>query len=124
MSESILTRKQLGELGERLAAAYLEQNGYQIHGRNWRCRTGEIDIIAMEGKVLVFVEVRTRSGRSTFGTPQESVNYKKQLQVMETAQWYIHRFQLQSLQPRFDVVSVLTDKAGQLVKLDHIQNAF
>lgn len=119
-----MNRKQLGAFGEQKAAEHLETLGYRIMERNWRCRTGEIDLIAQDGDVLVFIEVRTRSGSRAFGTPEESVDYKKQLQVMETAQFYIHRSQLQTLQPRFDVISVMTDKMGSQVTLRHIKNAF
>jgi len=124
MKETGLNRKQLGALGEERAAQYLEGLGYRIRERNWRCRTGEIDIIAESGPLLIFVEVRTRSGNRAFGTPQESVDYRKQQQVAGTAQVYIHRCQLQELQPRFDVISVMTDKAGGSISIEHIENAF
>ncbi|MFE5319619.1 YraN family protein [Paenibacillus sp. NPDC056579] len=119
-----ISRKQLGALGEQYAFEYLRQQGYRVIQRNWRCRTGEIDLIAWDGPLLVFVEVRTRTGGSgQFGSPQESVDYRKQLQVMETAQVYAHTHQLQH-QMRFDVVSVITDKEGNQQSLDHIMNAF
>lgn len=125
MTSKGITRKQLGALGEQYAFEHLSQQGYRVLERNWRCRTGEIDLIAWDGALLVFVEVRTRSGGSgSFGTPQESVDYRKQLQVMETAQLYVHSRQLQQHQLRFDVVSVITDKDGNKQSLDHIMNAF
>ncbi|SFL46728.1 putative endonuclease [Paenibacillus sp. 1_12] len=119
-----LTRKQLGALGEELAWTYLEEQHYELIEKNWRCRTGEIDLIVMEDSCLVFVEVRTRSGSPLFGTPQESVNAKKQQQVMETAQFYVHRYQKQHLQLRFDVISIITTKTGTQVSLNHLVNAF
>lgn len=119
-----LTRKQLGVVGEGLALAYLQELEYFIVEKNWRCRTGEIDLIARDGDHLVFVEVRTRSGGQQFGTPQESVNLKKQQQVMETARFYMYTQQKQHLQPRFDVVGIITTKDGNQLSLDHVKNAF
>ena len=70
------TRAQIGSRGEDLAAEYLSGDGFTILDRNWRCRYGELDIIAAEGEVLVFVEVKTRTGRA-FGTPAEAVTHTK-----------------------------------------------
>ena len=65
-------RRSLGQRGEALAADYLRRMGYQVLATNFRCQWGEVDIVAMDGSTLVFVEVRTRRGAS-FGTPQESL---------------------------------------------------
>ncbi|WP_282941786.1 YraN family protein [Paenibacillus sp. RC67] len=124
MNDQVMNRKQLGALGERYALEHLEQKGYRIAGQNWRCRTGELDLIAWDGDLLVFVEVRTRSSTLRFGTPAESVDYKKCAQVMETAQVYVHTQRLQNYQIRFDVISIVTNKAGNLISLDQITNAF
>lgn len=125
MTGKKMNRKQLGAIGEQYALEHLRQLGYRVVKRNWRCRSGEIDLIAWDGALLVFVEVRTRSGESGgFGTPQESVDYRKRLQVMETAQVYVHSHQLQHHQLRFDVVSVITEMDGTKRSLDHIVNAF
>ncbi|WP_078311109.1 MULTISPECIES: YraN family protein [unclassified Mycobacterium] len=70
------TRAQIGSRGEDLAADYLREDGFAILDRNWRCRYGELDIIAADGEVLVFVEVKTRTGRA-FGTPAEAVTHTK-----------------------------------------------
>lgn len=70
------TRAQIGSRGEDLAADYLRGDGFAILDRNWRCRYGELDIIAADGDVLVFVEVKTRTGRA-FGTPAEAVTHTK-----------------------------------------------
>ena len=69
-------RRRLGAFGERLAAAHLEAKGYRIRARNYRCREGEIDIVAQDGDTLVFVEVRTRRG-DALGGPAESVTATK-----------------------------------------------
>lgn len=124
MKDHGINRRQLGVLGEQYALEHLHKQGYRIAGQNWRCRTGELDLIAWDGDLLVFVEVRTRSSTLRFGTPAESVDYRKCAQVMETAQVYVHTHRLQTYQIRFDVISVMTDKAGALLVLDHIKNAF
>lgn len=123
-SEAALSRKQLGAAGERHAELYLEEAGYRIIARNWRCRSGEIDLIAREGDILVVVEVRTRSSKARFGTPQESIDARKQQQVMETAQVYLYQQRLHNYQVRFDVISVFTDKQGNMKDIEHIRCAF
>ncbi|MCP1305903.1 YraN family protein [Paenibacillus tyrfis] len=124
MKETRLSRKELGALGEAAAADHLLRQGLKLRARNWRCRTGEIDLIAEDREILVFIEVRTRSIGGTFGTPQESVHARKQRQVMETAQVYMHMQRLQDKQVRFDVISIQTDPAGAVRELEHIRNAF
>ncbi|TDF98244.1 YraN family protein [Paenibacillus piri] len=124
MNTGKLTRKQLGAVGEHFASEHLRSLHYEILAQNWRCRTGEIDLIAMDGPLLVFIEVRTRSGTRQFGTPQESVDALKQRKVTETAQYYAHRHQLLDRQQRFDVISVMTDPEGHLQALEHFTNAF
>lgn len=124
MKETRLSRKELGALGEAAAADHLLGQGLKLRARNWRCRTGEIDLIAEDREILVFIEVRTRSASGTFGTPQESVNARKQRQVMETAQVYMHMQRLQDKQVRFDVISIQTDPTGAVRELEHIRNAF
>jgi putative endonuclease len=118
------SRKQLGTLGEQLAAELVTQKNMSILARNWRCRTGEIDIIADDDGVIVFIEVRTRRMTGRFGTPQESVDYRKQRQVRHTAQVYLHQHQLHDRTARFDLVAVEMDKQGILQELVHLQEAF
>lgn len=119
-----MSRKQLGALGEQSAETHLRSAGYTIVARNWRCRTGEIDIVAMDGQTLVFVEVRTRSSAFRFGTPQESVDARKQRQIMETSQIYLHQRGQHERQIRFDVISVYMNPAGELNQIEHIRWAF
>ncbi|CAG7623401.1 YraN family protein [Paenibacillus allorhizosphaerae] len=122
MSEH-LTKKQLGALGESSAANYLQQHGLKVLERNWRCRSGEIDLVAADGELLVFVEVRTRSS-SGFGTPAESIDFRKQRQVIETAQVYLMHKKEYERQIRFDVVSVMADPMGNVRSIEHIRGAF
>lgn len=117
-------RKMLGRLGEDLAAAYLLSQNYRIVERNWRCRSGEVDIIADSGKKLIFVEVRTRRPSGRFGTAKESVDYRKQMKVREIAQVYLHRFNLYGVSVQFDVMTVELNEQQREPKIVHIQGAF
>lgn len=117
-------RKRLGQLGEQMAATYLLQNGYRIVERNWRCPSGEIDIIAEAGGILVFVEVRTRRMTGTYGTAAESVRYRKQKQVRDTARVYLYRNEAYDRQIRFDVIAVQLNRDGAFHSLQHICHAF
>lgn len=116
-------RKQLGKKGEDVAARHLERNGYRILSRNYSCRLGEIDMIAMDGDVLVFVEVRSRSGES-FGLAQESVTARKQYKLRQLAWYYLKAEGKTSCKCRFDVIAVLFDGKVGVKRLDHIENAF
>lgn len=124
LTQSRLKRKELGAVGEAAAEQRLKEQGFRLLARNWRCRTGEIDIIAMDGEILVFVEVRTRSGRGAFGTPLESVNARKQRQIIETSQVYMHQQRQQGRQVRYDVLAVQTDPTGVVLHIEQIRNAF
>lgn len=119
-----LKRKELGAIGEAAAEQWLKKQGFRLLARNWRCRTGEIDFVGLEGELLVFIEVRTRSGSLAFGTPQESVDARKRRQIYETSQVYLHREREYDRQVRYDVLAVLTDRAGVITHIDHIRNAF
>jgi putative endonuclease len=124
MNKQLLTRKQLGSIGEGFAFEYVQQLEYRIVERNWRCRTGEIDLIAQYDELLIFIEVRTRSGGYSFGTAEESVNTRKQHKIRETAKYYLLRYQMQNVQVRFDVISIQATKEGSLVSVNHLLNAF
>ncbi|MEK8130270.1 YraN family protein [Paenibacillus filicis] len=123
MNGRLAGRKERGARGEAEAAAYLQKQGMSIIARNWSCRTGEIDLVAEEEGILVFVEVRTRNLNATYGTPQESVNARKQWKMIETARVYIHRHGRHESQIRFDVVSIRMASDGELTELTHIRNA-
>jgi len=107
-------KRKIGADKEKLAGAYLEKNGYEIIEYNFRCRQGEIDIIAKDGEYLVFCEVKYRSGMSK-GTPFEAVDYKKQRIISRCALFYVTKQRLEDVPCRFDVVSV-TDKEIQVLK--------
>jgi putative endonuclease len=116
------SRQRLGRSGEETIAKYLQKHGYKILVKNYRCKVGEIDIIAMDGPYLVFIEVKTRSGLG-FGSPASSVNTRKQKQISRAAQYYLAEQQLFDSPARFDVVSILWAD-GKPMQIDHINNAF
>ncbi len=113
-----MNKRAVGSDYEKRAAAYLEQCGMQILEYNYRVRSGEIDLIARDGRYLVFVEVKFRSdGRQ--GTPLEAVDARKQKTIVRTAQHYLLRHGYDMETPcRFDVVGITGDK------ITHIKNAF
>ena len=118
-------RKETGTRGETLAAAFVAREGMVLLARNWRCRTGEIDLVAMDGDHVVFLEVRTRKSVSRFGSPAESVDPRKQRQVRQTAQVYLLQHPVKPhVQPRFDVISITLAPDNTLQQLNHIKNAF
>jgi len=98
--------KQIGDKGEQFAGAYLEQAGITILERNWRCKAGEADIIAMEGPELVFVEVKTRRNFNA-GFPEESVTAAKRHKYETIAAYYLSQSEAPSARVRFDVISIL-----------------
>lgn len=107
-------KRQIGKEKERLAGAYLEKNGYKIIEYNYRCKQGEIDIIAKDEEYLVFCEVKYRSSAKS-GTPFEAVDYKKQRIISRCALFYVTERSMEYLPCRFDVVGV-TDKDVQVLK--------
>ncbi|RAR43319.1 YraN family protein [Paenibacillus sp. MDMC362] len=118
------SRKQKGAAAEELAAAALIEKGYRVLDRNWRCRFGELDIVAERGETLVVIEVRSRSGTASFGTPSESVNARKVMQVRNTAEQYVHQKRYYERPIRFDVISIILRPDLTPVSMDHIENAF
>jgi len=115
-------RKALGALGEKKAAEYLKKKGYRIRERNYRCREGEIDIVARDKDCLVFVEVRTRTG-SGFGTPEESVTAVKREKLVSVALSYLQTHKDLPASWRFDVVAIEVDREGKVSRLEVVRNA-
>lgn len=102
------TSIQVGQAAEALAAQYLKEQGFRILHLNWRCRKGEIDIVADEGGTLVFVEVKSRE-RTRHGSPGEAVTWRKQCCIANAAALYAVQHHLEDSAMRFDVVEVLQD---------------
>ena len=109
-------RQSLGKHGEDLACAELEKRGYVIVDRRFRTRCGEIDIVARDGGVLVFIEVKARSG-GNFGTPFESVTWKKRQRLSQMAASYLFVRRLAGVACRFDVVAVVEWQGMQTIEL-------
>jgi len=116
---SLLT-KLLGKEGEDRAARFLMKQGYRIIERNYRTRSGEIDLIALHEGAVVFIEVKTRTSNA-FGAPELAVNPRKQQRMVKAALGYIKYNKLHQVPCRFDVVAI-TATAEKEVEL--IQNAF
>jgi len=113
--------KETGTRGEEIAAAYLKKEGYRIQERNYRCPLGEIDIIALDGDEVVFVEVKSRRSED-FGAPEAAVDTRKQAKLSRIALNYINEHNLNDRNARFDVVAVrISDGVG---RLRLIRNAF
>ena len=112
-----MNKRELGAEGEARARAYLLGKGAKILEMNYRRPTGEIDIIARQGRTLLFVEVKRRSSLR-FGRPSEAVNRQKQAHILRTAQLYLQEKGLEDTPVRFDIIEVLPDE------IRHIENAF
>jgi putative endonuclease len=108
---------QAGAAGESLACRHLEGQGYRILARNFRCRSGEIDVIARDGEVTVFVEVKDRVGRS-HGEGHESVTMGKRRRVVRAARLYAATRGLSEQPIRFDVVSIERGPGGDRIRHD------
>jgi len=112
----------VGNRGEELAAAFLERNGFRIVERNFRCKGGEVDIIAKDGKTIVFIEVKSRR-TLTYGVPQLAVTPFKQRQISKAALTWLSKKRLHDSPARFDVISILLESSYSH-QIEHIRNAF
>jgi putative endonuclease len=112
----------VGSRGEELASAFLERNGLKIVERNFRCKGGEIDIIAQDGKSLVFVEVKSRKNLA-YGVPQLAVTPFKQRQISKAALTWLAKNRQQDAPARFDVIAIILT-SDTTFQLEHIRNAF
>ena len=118
-----LTPAELGKLGERAALNYLDAKGFELVEKNWRCRFGEVDIVAFDEDTLVFIEVKTRSGAGK-GFPEEAVSCKKRLKLERLAGYFLAVEDIQgTFSIRFDVIAVLIIAEHQAFIKHHI-NAF
>ncbi len=116
------TTNEVGVHGERIAVAYLTRAGLRVLDRNWRCREGELDIVAREGAALVFCEVKTRRGVG-FGHPVEAVTPAKQRRLRTLAQRWLAAHDEHAPELRFDVVGVLVRPSAPAL-VTHLRAAF
>ena len=112
----------LGRRGEDLAVQYLEQRGLIVLSRNWRCRDGEVDVVATDRRRLVVCEVKTRSG-ARLGKPAEAVDIRKAARIRRVTQAWLAAHQVRWCEIRFDVVAVLMEP-GRPATLRHYEAAF
>lgn len=115
----MISTQAVGKKGELEAAQFLKTKGFEILEQNFRCRTGEIDIVCRDEDEIVFVEVKTRIN-SIFGEGLESVNAKKQMKMIKTAQYYLRLHGQENQAYRFDVISILAN----VNRIDHLEYAF
>jgi putative endonuclease len=114
-------RIELGKWGEELALQKIKQLGYQCIARNYRCALGEIDLIAKHGDCLVFLEIKTRKGK-TLGYSKEAINQKKKQQISKVALSYMKRHNCNDVRSRFDVVAI--SLVNGRAEIEVITNAF
>ena len=119
-------RHRLGALGERLAAEHLVRRGFEILERNYRTRWGELDIVAFDGRVLTFCEVKTRRATAAGVNPLEAVRALKRSKVRKMAgRWLVERTDRPYADTvRFDAIGVTLDAGGRLISLEHLEGAF
>ena len=109
----------LGQQGEQLGASYLAEHGLAVIGRNWRCREGEIDIVALDGRTLVVCEVKTRSS-VRYGSPLEAITIPKARRLRRLAVLWVRAHGLVFDQIRIDVVAVLRAASGEF-SIEHVR---
>jgi putative endonuclease len=117
-----MKRQELGAIGEKLARDFLKKKGYKILDTNYRCREGELDIIARKKDCLVFIEVRTKTSAG-FGSPEESVTSSKKEKIISSALAYLSEHQDLPESWRIDFVAVELDRDGKATRIEVIENA-
>ena len=118
----VMNRQEVGKLGEKAARKFLKKRGYRIRETGFRCRRGEIDIVAQKKDYLVFVEVRTKSNLD-FGTPEESITLAKKEKLIASALTYTNTHQKLPPLWRIDVVAIELDEKGKPKRIELIENA-
>jgi putative endonuclease len=122
VDDALVSNLTLGTRGEEIAVAYLKGRKFTIIARNFRCKAGEVDIVARDGTTFVFVEVKTRRTLSC-GPPQASVTPFKQRQISKAALIWLAKNRLHEAAARFDVIAILL-RDHQVPEIEHIRNAF
>ena len=126
-------RQSLGRRGENAVIRLLRSKDYRILAHNWKIKAGELDIVALDGNEIVFVEVKTRScllpEQLTYGRPSQAVGTAKQRHIITAAKNYLRAHPGNTLQPRIDVIEVYLKKTKEgapphLLNIHHIRNAF
>ena len=115
-------RANLGRLGEQAAEKFLKRQRYRIVARNYQCPVGEIDLVALDGATVVFVEVKTRSARD-HADPQDAVNFGKQQRLARSANYFLRQTHSVGRACRFDIIAI-SGESGEALQIEHIPNAF
>jgi putative endonuclease len=123
LTEKFSVKKSLGERGEDAAAKYLKRKGYRILARRVDSRLGELDIIAVDGRTVVFVEVKTRTTTDA-GHPAEAIDDRKQRRMTQAALAYLKAHRLLDHAARFDVVAITWAEDAGSPTIEHFENAF
>jgi putative endonuclease len=116
-----LDKKTIGQDGEQAAVVFLKKKGFRIIQTNFRVAGAEVDIIALSGRILCFIEVKTRRS-GDFGLPEDFVHLAKQRKIIRAAKFFSARKAYREYLVRFDVVSII--RAGNSMVCDHLENAF
>lgn len=123
MAQQPFNSLNIGTIGEERATDYLLKNGYRILERNYRCRAGEIDIVAKRAEYIVFVEVKSRIAGPENISPLISVTRAKQNRIRKLGEIFLNHREVSGFQPRFDVIGI-TFTCESKFELEHIENAF
>ena len=121
--QRLFPQRSLGQLGEDAAARFLKCKGYKIVARGARGQIGELDLVAVDGRTVVFVEVKTRRSQDA-GHPSDAVDLDKQRRLTRLALAFLKRHNLLEYPSRFDIVAVTWPEGQKKPQIDHIQNAF
>jgi len=116
-------QKRIGKIGEKLAAGYLTGKGYQLLEFNFNVVYGEIDLIALDGEIVVFVEVKTRTS-DTFGSPEDSITSAKLEKIQNAALMWLQAHPDAPDDWRLDVIAILIDRQNNLLDLQHFVDAY
>ncbi|MCK5645280.1 MAG: YraN family protein [Anaerolineales bacterium] len=117
----MMSNKTLGDFGEEVAADSLRAKGYRILARNWRTSAGEIDIIAEQNDVIVFVEVKTRTS-DLYGTPQDAITQNKRRRIIRSSLVYLTEMDLLDRDWRVDMVAILCGRNWVVTNVEHYEN--
>jgi putative endonuclease len=123
LKSRIFRDERFGQRGERCAVKFLKRNRYTILHRGYRILGGELDIVAVDGRTVVFVEVKTRASHDA-GHPADAVDNHKQQQLTQLAMAYLRRYQLFDVSSRFDVVAITWPPGQKRPVIEHFKNAF
>lgn len=115
-------KKRIGSIGEVEAAEYLQKQGYNILEQNWRFHNAEIDIIAKKKEMLIFIEVKARTS-DKFGKPEWLVKRQQQRLISTAAKAYMRKANHEWM-IRFDIIGILTEASGKIIRLTHVKDAF